>query len=212
MSGASAVLNPVLRFPFLPGVELRLRPGIDITQRSGFEALCNDNPDLRIERNGRGELAIEMPTKGVTGARNLRLSMLLGLWALTDGTGVAFDSSAGFDLSDGSTLSPDAAWVKNERLQALTKEQKASFLPLAPDFIVELRSDSDRLPSLQQKMSDWIASGVRLALLLDPLARTVHLYRPGTEPQVLQDPATVDCSPELSGFMLDTTAIFEIAL
>jgi Uma2 family endonuclease len=209
---AAATTNSVLRFPFLSGMELRLRPGMDISQKSGFEALCADNPDLRIERNRRGELAIEMPTKGVTGARNLRLSLLLGLWALTDGTGIAFDSSAGFELPDGSTLSPDAAWIRRDRLETLTDNQKKSFLPLAPDFIVELRSDSDRLTPLQQKMTDWIASGVRLALLLDPMNRCVHLYRPGSEPQLLHDPPSVDCSPELSRFVLEVSAIFDLTL
>lgn len=204
--------NAVLRFPFVPGMELRLRPGMDITQRTGFEALCADNPDLRIERDGRGELTIEMPTKGFTGARNLRLSLLLGLWALSDGTGMGFDSSAGFNLPDGATLSPDVAWVKKERLRALTDDEKAGFLPVAPDFIVELRSDSDRLSLLQQKMSDWLANGVQLALLLDPITRKVHVYRPNQAPFVLDDPDTVDCSPELPGFLLDVKAIFDTTL
>lgn len=202
----------ILRFPFAEGIELRLRPGLDIAERAGFEALCEDNPDMRIQRGGRGELTIEMPTKGFTGARNSLLAILLGVWALAHGEGLTFDSSTGFDLPDGSTLSPDAAWVRRERLAALSPEQKRGFLPLTPDFIVELRSDSDRLSLLQQKMTDWQTNGVRLGLLLDPTTRRVHVYRPGTEPQVLEDPATVDCSPELLGFLLDTKTIFDVTL
>ncbi len=149
---------------------------------------------------------------GFTGARNSLLAILLGVWALANGEGLTFDSSAGFDLLDGSTLSPDAAWVRKERLEALSSEQKRGFLPLTPDFIAELRSDSDRLSLLQQKMTDWQTNGVCLGLLLDPITRRVYVYRPDTEPQILEDPATVDCSPELPGFLLDTKAIFDVTL
>lgn len=208
----TATRTTTLRFPFAEGIELRLRPGLDIAERAGFEALCEDNPDMRIQRSGRGELTIEMPTKGFTGARNSLLAILLGVWALAQGEGLTFDSSAGFDLPDGSTLSPDAAWVRKERLEALTPEQKRGFLPLTPEFIAELRSDSDRLSLLLQKMTDWQTNGVRLGLLLDPITRRVHVYRPNTESLILEDPATVDCSPELPGFLLDTKAIFDVTL
>ena len=206
----SVARTTILRFPFAEGIELRLRPGLDIAERDAFETLCEDNPNLRIERNGRGELTIEMPTKGFTGARNSLLAILLGVWALANGEGLTFDSSAGFELPDGATLSPDAAWIRKARLNALTAEQRTGFLPVVPDFIVELRSESDRLAPLKEKMGDWLNNGVPLGLLLDPITRKVHLYRLGREPQVLDDPAIVDCSPELPGFSLDTRAIFDI--
>lgn len=209
---AIATRTTILRFPFAEGIELRLRPGVDIAERAGFEALCEDNPDMRIQRSGRGELTIEMPTKGFTGACNSLLAILLGVWALANGQGLTFDSSTGFDLPEGSTLSPDAAWVRKERLEVLTSEQKKSFLPITPDFIAELRSDSDRLSPLQAKMVDWQSNGVRLGLLLDPANRKVHVYRLGNEPQILDDPTTIDCSPELPGFLLDVTAIFDVTL
>lgn len=202
----------LLRFPFADGVELRLRPGLNIAERAGFQTLCDDNPQMRLERNKRGELVIEMPTKGFTGARNSLLTILLGIWALANGEGLTFDSSTGFDLPDGSTLSPDAAWVRKSRLAALTDEQKRSFLPIVPEFIVELRSDSDRLGHLQEKLTDWCNNGVGLALLLDPTTRKVHLYRPETAPEVLDDPESVDCSPELPSFVLDVRAIFDVTL
>lgn len=108
--------------------------------------------------------------------------------------------------------SPDAAWVSKTRLDTLTTEQKKRFLPLAPDFAAELRSESDNLALLQEKLEEYIACGVRLALLLDPTTRTVHVYRPATEPHVLENPQTLDCSPELPGLTLDIAAIFDADL
>jgi Uma2 family endonuclease len=108
--------------------------------------------------------------------------------------------------------SPDAAWVSKARLNTLTAEQKKKFLPLAPDFAAELRSETDSLTLLQEKMEEYIACGVRLALLLDPTTRKAHLYRPSTEPQVLENPPTLDCSPELPGLTLDIAAIFDADL
>ncbi|MBB6048629.1 Uma2 family endonuclease [Armatimonas rosea] len=104
--------------------------------------------------------------------------------------------------------SPDVAWISKSRLAALTTEQKKKFLPLAPDFAAELRSETDSLSLLQDKMAEYIACGVRLALLIDPTTHRVHVYRPNTEPQVLENPTTVDCSPELPGFILDTQPLF----
>jgi Uma2 family endonuclease len=199
-----------LRFPFAEGLELRLRSGIDITTRVGFDALCEDNPDLRIERKGNGELTIDMPTKGLTGMRNALLATSLGIWAAQQGEGYAGDSSTGFTLPDGSILSPDASWVRKEVVDTLTDEQKEDYLPVVPDFVVEIRSKSDRMTTLRDKMALWRDNGVLLGLLLDPRARTVEVYRPDAEPVLLSDPEAVDCSPALPELSLNIQAIFDL--
>ncbi len=199
-----------LRFPFAEGLELRLRSGIDITTRAGFDVLCEDNPDLRMERKGSGELIIDMPTKGLTGMRNALLATSLGIWAAQQGEGYAGDSSTGFTLPDGSVLSPDASWVRKEIVDALTDEQKEDYLPIVPEFIVEIRSKSDRLTTLRDKMALWRDNGVGLGLLIDPRARSVEVYRPGIEPAIFSDPETIDCSPELPELSLNVRAIFDL--
>ena len=177
-----------------------------------FFQFCQDNAELRIERSATGELTIEMPTKSLTSQRNALLTTFLGMWNLQNGLGRNYESSGGFLLPNGAVRSPDAAWISHERLATLTPEQRAGFLPLAPDFIIELRSETDRLPVLQEKMAEWRESGVRLGLLLDPTTRTVHVYRQGTEPLVLTDPEATDCAPELPGFTLNTRLIFDVTL
>lgn len=202
----------LLRFPFAEDTHLRLRPGLDMANLADFTTFCEDNPELRIERSAAGELSIKMPTRSLTSKRNALLTTYLGMWNLQNGLGDTYDSSGGFILSSSAVLSPDAAWISQERLNALTPEQREGFLPLAPDFIVELRSDTDRLRTLQDKMLEWRNSGVRLGLLLDPAARTVYVYRPDTEPQTLENPETVDCAPELPGFVLPVKALFDVTL
>lgn len=201
----------LLRFPLAEELELRLRPGLDITTRAGFEALCEDNPDLRIERWGNnGKLTIDMPTKGFTGIRNSLLDYLIASWALQNGEGFSCDSSTGFTLPDGSILSPGAAWVRKMDIEALTKEEKEDFLPVTPPFVVEIRSKSDRLTGLWEKMALWQANGVLLGLLIDPEAKRVEIYRPNTEAVILEKPISIDCSPELPGFVLDVQKLFEL--
>ncbi|MGC4044445.1 MAG: Uma2 family endonuclease [Armatimonas sp.] len=200
----------LLRFPLAEGLELRLRPGLDTTTRAGFDALCEDNPELRIERRSNGELTIDMPTKGFTGARNALLALLLGVWSLQNGEGIAFDSSAGFALPDGSILSPDAAWVRKSDLDSLTEEQKEDYLPVVPEFVVEIRSKSDRLTIVREKLELWRTNGVRLGLLINPQAKTVEIYRTGQPQVTLTNPTTVDCSPELPGLLLDVQKIFDM--
>nr|WP_309691822.1 Uma2 family endonuclease [Armatimonas sp.] len=202
----------LLRFPFAGDTQLRLRPRLDMADTADFFQFCQDNSELRIERSATGELTIEMPTKYLTSKRNALLTTYLGMWNLQNGLGEISESSGGFVLPNGAVRSPDAAWISHERLATLTPEQRDGFLPLAPDFIIELRSETDRLPALQAKMAEWRESGVRLGLLLDPTTRTVHLYRPDAEPLVLTDPETIDCAPELPGFTLNTRLIFDVTL
>lgn len=202
----------LLRFPFAEDTHLRLRPGLDMANLADFTTFCEDNPELRIERSATGELSIKMPTRSLTSERNALLTTYLGMWNLQNGLGRFYDSSGGFVLPSGAVLSPDAAWISQERLSALTPEQRDGFLPLAPDFIVELRSETDRLKTLQDKMLEWRDSGVRLGLLLDPATRTVYVYRPNTEPQPLENPETINCTPELPGFVLPVKTLFDVTL
>src|ERR671932_2756854 len=149
------------------------------------------------------------PTVGETGNRNAILTTFLTTWALRDGTGAAFDSSTGFNLPNGATRAPDAAWVRRERLAALTAEQKKRFLPLCPDFVVELRSPSDRLAVIQDKMKEYMDNGARLGWLIDVPNREVYVYRPGTEAERVDEASELSGEPELPGFVLDLRAIWE---
>jgi len=141
-----------------------------------FYDFCRTNPDLRIERNAHGEIIVMPPAFSDTGNRNGRIVGQLFIWAEADATGEVFDSSSGFTLPSGATRSPDAAWILSDRWNALPPEQQASFAPITPDFVVELRSSSDTLVS--EKMEEYIATGVRLGLLIDRQNRQVHIYRP----------------------------------
>ena len=152
------------------------------------------------------------PTGWKTGNYNLRVGAALLAWADQDGTGVATDSSTGFDLPNGATRSPDAAWVKRSRLAALTEEQKAKFLPLCPDFVIEIRSSSDNLKTLRATMQEYIDNGAQLGWLLDPSDRRVYVYRPGVAVECLENPAIIGGNPILPGFVLELANIWEATL
>jgi Uma2 family endonuclease len=173
-----------------------------------FYEFCRTNSDLRIERNVSGEVIVMPPAFSDTGNRNLKISQQVANWADEDGTGEVFDSSAGFTLPNGATRSPDTAWVLSSRWNALSPQQQASFAPIAPDFVIELRSSSDRLLGLQEKMQEYGEQGVKLGLLIDRKNRKVHVYRPGCEPEILENPETVGCDPELPGFGLKMAKIW----
>ncbi|MEO0867024.1 MAG: Uma2 family endonuclease [Cyanobacteria bacterium J06642_11] len=173
-----------------------------------FYEFCRTNPDLRIERNADGEIIVMPPAFSDTGNRNGRIFGQLYIWSESDGTGEAFDSSSGFTLPNGATRSPDAAWILAERWNALTPTEQASFAPIVPDFIVELRSSSDALTSLQEKMEEYMTNGVRLGLLIDRKKRQVFVYRPGQTPTILTNPESVSCSPELATFQLKMAKIW----
>ena len=167
-----------------------------------FARLCQENPDLRIELSAQGELLIMPPTGAGTGRRNSRLTRHLDTWAEADGTGVAYDSSSMFTLPNGAVRSPDASWVQRARWEALSPEQQEGFAPLCPDFVVELRSPSDRLSELQEKMLKYIDNGTHLGWLIDPSDKRVYLYRAGQSVEVLDDPALLSGDPVLPGFTL----------
>ena len=189
-------------------VVLQTCPAFEMSDEQFYE-FCQQNRDWRIERTAEGELIIMPPAGGETGNQNARLNAFFTLWALNDGTGEPFDSSTGFVLPNGATRSPDAAWVKRSRLAALTPKQKKKFLPLCPDFVIELRSPSDTLKTVQEKMQEYLANGAQLGWLIDPSERRVYVYRPGIAVECLDNPANISGDPELSGFVLDLTHIWE---
>ena len=186
---------------------LHLKPIINLTDEEFFE-FCQINRDLRIERTTNGELLIMSPTGSDTGNRNAKLIVQLGIWAERDGTGTYFDSSTGFTLSNGAERSPDAAWIKLERWNALTPEQQQKFAPICPDFVVELRSASDNLAPLKTKMEEYIDNGASLGFLIDRKNRDVYIYRSGVGVECLKNPATVSGESVLPGFVLDLSKIW----
>lgn len=192
-----------------PPLILHLRPAIALSDEEFF-ALCRQNPDLRIERSAEGEVEIMAPAGSGSSSRNATVTFLLKGWSLQDGTGVVFDSSGGFILPNGATRSPDAAWVQRLRLAALTAAQKERFLPLCPDFVIEVRSPSDSLALTQQKLSEYIANGARLGWLLDIPSRRAYIYRPDHPVAEFDAPPTLSGEPELPGFTLDLSMIWDL--
>ena len=168
-----------------------------------FAILAQTYPDLRMELTQAGEIVIMPPVKSRTGRRNADLTADLVIWNRVTKKGIVFDSSAGFTLQNGAERSPDASWVEASRWEALSEEQKDDFAPLCPDFVIELRSKTDRLSKLREKMQEYAASGARLGWLIDPQSRRVEVYRPGQDVQALDAPDTVSGDPELPGFVLD---------
>ncbi len=180
--------------------------------RDSFLRFIQANPDLRTELTAEGEMIVMAPVHSRSGHQNAQIAIQLGMWALQDGQGQAYDSSTGFDLPDGSNRSPDASWVAKSRLAMLTEEEREGFLPLCPDFVVELRSKTDSLRMLKNmlknKMHEYIVNGASLGWLIDPIDRTVHVYRARRSIEVLKDPVEISGEPELPGFMLDLHLIF----
>ncbi|MBC7971783.1 MAG: Uma2 family endonuclease [Verrucomicrobia bacterium] len=183
-------------------------PAIAPMTHAQFYDFCLANRDLRIERTASGDVVIMPPAFADTGNRNFNIAAQLGNWTEQDGTGIGFDSSAGFTLPNSAIRSPDASWIRLDRWQALTEAQKASFAPICPDFVVELRSSSDTLTSLQDKMKEYMANGALLGLLIDRKNQTVHVYRPDQEPIILDKPEAVSGDPELPGFVLQMAKIW----
>jgi Uma2 family endonuclease len=173
-----------------------------------FEKVCQDNPDRSLELTANGELVVMPPVGGESGNFESELGADLAIWNRQTTLGKVFSSSTVFILPNGAHRSPDAAWVELSRWEALTPEQRQKFPPLAPDFVIELRSATDRLPPLREKMEEYRANGVRLGLLIDPQKQQVEIYRLGQEPFVLESPTEIDCSEVMPGFVLSMSRIF----
>src|ERR1043165_5544739 len=185
---------------------------ITLTHRSvtpeQFEQLCVDYRDLRLELTSTGELIVMTGTGPQTGRRNSNLTRQLDEWTEKDATGISFDSSTIFALPNNARRSPDASWVRRERWDSLTLQQKRRFVPVCPDFVAELRSPSDRLRVLFDKMSEYIANGASLGWLIDPSTRRVYVYRPHEDVLVLENPETVSGEPLLPGFTLNLSEMW----
>jgi Uma2 family endonuclease len=173
-----------------------------------FFQLCQDNPEIKFERNIDGELLIMAPTGGETGHRNIEIAADFVIWNRRAGLGVCFDSSTGFKLPNGADRSPDVAWIRKERWQALTPQQREKFPPIAPDFVLELMSPTDELSIVREKMLEYRDNGVRLGWLIDPKKRRVEVYRPGREVDVLDAPALLSGEEVLPGFNLALEGIW----
>ena len=187
---------------------LCLSNGVPVT-RDYFLRFIATNPELRTELTAEGEMIVMAPAYSLSGSQNWELASQLWVWAKKNGQGRGFDSSAGFNLPNGATRSPDASWVLKSRLTQLPVNDRRGFLPLCPDFVVELRSKSDVVRTLRGKMAEYMANGARLGWLIDPFERSVHIYRPQKPVEFLDDPTEVAGDPELSGFVLDLRPIFD---
>jgi len=165
-------------------------------------SFCARNDFMRVEREANGEILVMTPANSKTSKMNIRIGRLLDEWAEADGRGFAFDSSGGFTLPDTSMRNPDAAWIERSRWEALSNEEQSSFAPICPDFVIELRSPSDRLVMVEAKMEMWIANGAQVAWLIDPAQEIVTIYRPGESPEVLHEPSSVQGSGPVAGFEL----------
>jgi Uma2 family endonuclease len=183
-----------------------LKLKIDLSNDQYFH-LCQNNRDLRFERTAKGELLIMPPTGSVTGNRNFDLAVELGIWNKQTKLGKGFDSSSGFTLPNGAERSPDVSWIKQERWDALTPEQQQKFAPICPDFVVELRSTTDTLKELREKMQEYIENGARLGWLIDRKNQRVEIYRPNRDVEILENPATLSGEDVLPGFVLDLKPI-----
>jgi Uma2 family endonuclease len=188
-------------------LRLRWRPS-PLLSNAQLEEFCQRYDELRIERDSDGTLTIMSPAGFRTGDREAELGMQLRVWAKRDASGIATSSNTGFYLSNGAMRAPDAAWTAHKRLDLVPEEDLEHFLPIVPDFAIELRSRTDRLRALQAKMAEYIANGVRLAWLLDPSSRTAYVYRPNAPVQVVQAALALDASPELPGFVLDLAPVW----
>lgn len=190
----------------MTAITLKLDPVIRLNDEQYYQ-LCRLNRDIRLERTTRGELIVMPPTGGETGDRNSEINFQLRAWNKQTGRGKVFDSSTEFSLPKGAHRSPDASWVKLDRWESLTPEQREKFPPLCPDFVVELRSSADPLKPLQEKMQEYIDNGARLGWLIDPLKQRVEIYRPKLAVEALEAPANLSGEDVLPGFMLELSGI-----
>ncbi|MBD1842273.1 Uma2 family endonuclease [Cyanobacteria bacterium FACHB-63] len=186
---------------------INLRPTIELTDDE-FLKFCQQNPELRIESTATGALVVMPPTGGGSGKRNFSLTTQFGIWVEQTQLGEGFDSSTVFKLPNGARRSLDVAWVTSDRWNALTLEEQERFPPIAPDFVIELRSRTDDLEDLEAKMQEYMDNGVRLGWLIDPITKQVKIYHQGQPVETLQNPTTLSGETVLPGFVLDLSRIF----
>jgi len=191
----------------MPAIVLNLNSVIKLDAEQ-FLQLSLSNKDIRMEINAQGKLILMPPTGGETGEFNSEINYQLTHWNKQASSGKTFDSSIGFSLPNGGDRSPDAAWIKLERWEALNEKGKESFPPICPDFVIELSSKIDNFKQLQAKMPEYLDSGLRLGWLIERYTKIVEIYRQGKEVEVLESPAMVSGEDVLPGFVLDIKGIF----
>jgi Uma2 family endonuclease len=167
-----------------------------------FFNFCQRHRELRIEMDKYGEITVMSPTGSETGGLNFDLIADFAIWARVDSTGKGFDSSTGFTLPNGAKRSPDLSWIKLQRWLAIPAEQRKKFAPICPDFVVGIRSKSDSLNILQEKMAEYIENGATLGWLIDITNQKVHIYQPNSAIEILEQPSEISGEPLLKGFVL----------
>ncbi len=203
MTAANVLTPSVDRHPLLLDVSntvLKVMP-------EHFDQLCIDNPDLRLELTKDGELIVMAPAGGESGERNLDLAGQVWYWNRQNNLGQGFDSSTGYDFTaiGGGKRSPDVSWIEKSRLEGV---EIVGFIPVVPDFVIELRSATDNLKPLQEKMQEYRRLGVRLGLLIDPQSKQIEVYRPGQEVVVLESPSSIACDEVMPSFVLSMSRIW----
>jgi Uma2 family endonuclease len=173
-----------------------------------FFEFCRENADLRIEMDKNGDIEIMPPTGSETGIKNFKLTGKFWVWVEKDGTGEGFDSSTGFRLPNGAKRSPDLSWVRLEKWNKISPAKRKKFAPLCPDFVIEIRSETDSLEKLQAKMTEYIENGASLGWLIDVKNKKVYVYRPNAEIEVLDNPTEISGEPILKGFTLNLNEIW----
>lgn len=191
---------------FLP-LSLELPPALEFDDAE-FEEFCWRNRDLRIEQDREGNVIIMAPVGNEGGHQELNLGSQLQVWSARDGTGLAFSSSTLFTLPNGAKRGPDASWLRREKWEAISPAERRGFSHLCPDFVIELRSVSDRLPPLRKKMEEYLENGTTLGFLIDPQKGRAHIYRPDRAIDTLERPAFLSAEPEMPGLIFDLTRIW----
>ncbi|MBI1833026.1 MAG: Uma2 family endonuclease [Planctomycetes bacterium] len=199
--------NPGVGVEF-PPMSLLLSPAVPMTQDQFFD-FCLLNADKRLERTADGELIIMPPSGGEAGFQDAEVCTQLSVWAKAYGEGKVTGSSGGFILPNGANRAADAAWFTDEQMASLTPEQRRKFLPLCPFFLIEVKSPSDTLKRLQDKMDEYTANGCRLGWLIDPETKNVHVYRSDRPVEILDNPKALSGDPELPGFVLDLGPVWQ---
>jgi Uma2 family endonuclease len=183
-------------------VTIKIHPVMTMTDEQFFD-FCQLNQDINIERNARGELVFMSPKGSESEERNFNLIGQLWVWTKQDNTGIGFGSSGGFTLPNGAVRSPDAAWISKTRWSEIDPELRKKFAPICPDFVVELRSATDNLPTLQEKMTEYIDNGAKLGWLIDPQQQKVYIYRHNSPVEEFVKPLSLSGEEVLSGFILE---------
>ncbi|MFN6478029.1 Uma2 family endonuclease [Nostoc sp. DedQUE07] len=191
----------------MTAIAINLNPIIQLTDNQ-FYQLCRENPEIKFERNVRGELLIMPPTGGETGNRNIEIAADFVIWNRQTQLGICFDSSTCFKLPNSANRSPDVAWIRKERWDTLTPEEQEKFPPIAPDFVLELMSPSDSLKETQEKMQEYIDNGVKLGWLINSKLRQVEIYRLGQPVEILEHPKELLGEDILPGFTLNLAIIW----